>query len=128
MLGSRALVPAARSRPRPHLGDYVEIGERDGELAGAPMSQRCCVTVASLPASGAFCVRRPTRLPHILPARRIAPPQCAPCSPPTSEHMMSTGAVGDVRTTDELMPADTGCSAVTETSCPKPRNELGLWS
>ena len=88
MLGSGA----ARSCQQPGLapalarGDYVEIGERDGELAGAPMSQRCCVTVASLPASGTFCVRRPTRqaeppasraaglpsppggnLPHVLP-------------------------------------------------------------
>jgi hypothetical protein len=43
---------AARSCQQPGLapalarGDYVEIGERDGELAGAPMSQRCCVTMA----------------------------------------------------------------------------------
>ena len=63
VLGSGALRSCQQPGLAPPLarGDYVEIGERDGELAGAPMSQRCCVTVASLPASGTFCVRRPTR-------------------------------------------------------------------
>ena len=49
VLGSGALRSCQQPGLAPPLarGDYVEIGERDGELAGAPMSQRCCVTASS---------------------------------------------------------------------------------